>query len=65
MSKFKGYEYIVLDYSKQPNEMICQHCKQKQVLPEGPMPFRIWEANLDAFFKIHRKCKEMQIDKVV
>jgi hypothetical protein len=51
------YDYIKLDYSKQPNEMVCERCKKTQVLPAGAMPFKIFLANTNAFYKLHKGCK--------
>lgn len=54
----KKNEWIVLDYSKEPNEMVCEICNTRQKLPPSPMPMSIMLANLNAFERIHKRCPE-------
>jgi hypothetical protein len=53
----KKFAHIVMDITQNPNVMVCEICKARQVLPEGAMPVQILQANLDSFMSIHKKCK--------
>lgn len=53
----KKYEHVVMDITQNLNVMVCENCKARQVLPEGPIPVQILQANLDTFMSIHKKCK--------
>jgi hypothetical protein len=50
------HPHLTIDITQDPNVMVCEVCKKRQVLPAGSMPFRILEANLHAFIKLHKKC---------
>ena len=50
------YDYIKIKYDVQPNEMICEKCNDKQVMPEGSMRFSIMQSLLNAFYRLHKKC---------
>jgi hypothetical protein len=50
------YDWIKLKYDVNPNELICERCGDKQVMPEGSMRFSIFTAIGDAFTKQHKKC---------
>lgn len=51
-------KHIVLDFSKAPNELVCNICLERQVLPVGQMRIDIYLAIGKAFIKIHKRCKE-------
>ena len=60
------YDYIVIDYSKYPNELWCKHCNQRQSFPTGSMPIDMYVAFGNAFIKIHKRClnrKDKENDK--
>lgn len=50
--------WIVLKIDISPNELICERCKEKQVMPEGPIRVSIFLAIGKEFTKIHKNCKE-------
>lgn len=49
--------WIVLKYDVNPNEMVCERCKGKQVLPEGPISVNMLLAMMKSFQKSHKHCK--------
>jgi len=51
------YSWIVLKYDCNPNKLICERCKEEQVMPEGSIKFSIFTAIGDAFTKAHKNCK--------
>ena len=51
-------DWIVLKYDVSPNELVCERCGGRQVMPAGPIPTRIFIAIGDAFKQIHKNCKE-------
>ena len=56
------YDYIVIDGSKQPSELWCKHCNERQVIPL-PMPFDMYVALSKAFIKIHKRCLNRKENK--
>jgi len=53
-----AYDWIVLEFSKKPYELICNRCKQKQVMPGGSVPINIFIDIGEGFEKIHKHCKK-------
>lgn len=62
MPKLPNCPWVVMDYSKTPNEMLCERCHKTQVMPPGAMPASIMTAMMDAFLKLHENCKEADND---
>lgn len=54
----KKYPWLVLDYEKQPPEMVCRHCEVVEVF-RLPMPMDGFTKQIAAFTKIHKLCKEV------
>lgn len=52
----RKYDYIKLDYSVNPNKMVCEKCKQEQVFPEGTMHIQMFMDFMESFAKIHKRC---------
>jgi len=52
------YDYIKLDYSVNPNKMVCDKCKQEQVFPEGTMHIQMFMDFMESFAKIHKRCSK-------
>lgn len=51
-------DWIVVDYSKTPNELWCKRCGARQKYPEGAMPIDIFVAIGEAFINLHKHCRE-------
>ena len=56
MSK-KIRDWIVLNYSVQPNRLECLRCGESHEL-QFPVSFNMLEAQMKAFGKDHKHCKE-------
>ena len=50
-------EWLILDYKKQPPEMVCKRCGTIEVV-SLPMPLDAFPKQIAAFTKIHKNCKE-------
>lgn len=52
------HDWIVLDYSKYPNILKCNHCEETQELPRGWIPVSIFLSINKAFIDLHKKCRK-------
>ena len=57
------HNWIVLKYDVNPNELLCTRCNKIQVMPEGSMPIDIYIVIVNAFAKLHKKCKVNQSEQ--
>jgi len=57
----KKNKWIVLKYDVRPNILICERCKDQQVMPVGSMRFSMFEAIGGAFTNSHKDCKPKTI----
>lgn len=58
VTKAMSCDWVVIDYSKLPNELWCKRCNVRQKFPEGAMAIDIYVAIIGAFVKLHKNCKE-------
>lgn len=54
------YDWIVIEFSRLPNEIWCKRCGARQKYPEGAMPVDVWLAIGKAFTNIHKYCEESE-----
>jgi hypothetical protein len=50
-------DWVVIDYSKYPNELWCKRCNARQKYPEGDMSIGVFVAIGKAFIKLHKDCR--------
>ena len=53
--------WLVIDYSKKPNELVCERCGDRYPF-QTPVRFSVIEGLMAGFTKAHKNCKEKPIE---
>lgn len=55
-------DHVQLKHDVSPNLLICKYCNGSHEMPTKPVAIPIYVAIINAFIKMHKKCKPQKND---